>query len=119
VLELFPILEQRRSQLAGSLSGGEQQMCALARGMMSRPRLLMLDEPSLGLAPIVVQQVFALIPTLLERGVTVLLVEQNVGEALQLSTSASVLEQGRITLRGTGHEFLEDPSLRAAYLGAG
>jgi branched-chain amino acid transport system ATP-binding protein len=119
VLELFPILEERRSQLAGSLSGGEQQMCALARGMMSLPKLLMLDEPSLGLAPIVVQQVFALIPTLLERGVTVLLVEQNVGEALQLSTSASVLEQGRITLRGTGHEFLQDPSLRAAYLGAG
>ncbi len=119
VLELFPILAERRTQLAGSLSGGEQQMCALGRGMMSRPKLLMLDEPSLGLAPIIVEQVFALIPTLLERGVTVLLVEQNVGEALQLSSSASVLEQGRITLRGTGHEFLNDPSLREAYLGAG
>ena len=119
VLELFPILAERRDQLAGSLSGGEQQMCALGRGLMSRPKVLMLDEPSLGLAPIIVEQVFALIPTLVERGVTVLLVEQNVAEALELSTRANVLEQGRITLSGTGTEFLKDERLRAAYLGAG
>ena len=119
VLALFPILAERRDQLAGSLSGGEQQMCALGRGLMSRPKVLMLDEPSLGLAPIIVEQVFALIPTLVERGVTVLLVEQNVAEALELSTRANVLEQGRITLSGTGTEFLKDERLRAAYLGAG
>jgi branched-chain amino acid transport system ATP-binding protein len=119
VLELFPILAERRDQLAGSLSGGEQQMCALGRGLMSRPKLLMLDEPSLGLAPIIVEQVFALIPTLVERGVTVLIVEQNVAEALELSTRANVLEQGRVALTGTGTEFLEDERLRAAYLGAG
>jgi branched-chain amino acid transport system ATP-binding protein len=117
VLELFPILRDRRDQLAGSLSGGEQQMCALARGMMSRPRLLMLDEPSLGLAPIIVEQVFSLIPALVERGVTVLLVEQNVAEALELSAHANVLEEGRVTLSGTGAEFLHHEKLRAAYLG--
>jgi branched-chain amino acid transport system ATP-binding protein len=117
MLELFPILAERRGQLAGSLSGGEQQMCALARGLMSLPKVLMLDEPSLGLAPIIVEQVFSLIPGLVERGVTVLLVEQNVAEALELCTHANVLEQGRITLAGTGADFLEDAALRAAYLG--
>jgi branched-chain amino acid transport system ATP-binding protein len=117
MLEQFPILAERRQQLAGSLSGGEQQMCALARGLMSLPKLLMLDEPSLGLAPIIVEQVFSLIPGLVERGVTVLLVEQNVAEALELCTYANVLEQGRIALAGTGADFLEDAALRAAYLG--
>jgi branched-chain amino acid transport system ATP-binding protein len=116
-LELFPILAERRAQLAGSLSGGEQQMCALARGLMALPKVLMLDEPSLGLAPIVVEQVFSLIPTLVDRGLTVLLVEQNVAEALELATHANVLEQGRIGLTGTGAEFLQDEALRAAYLG--
>jgi branched-chain amino acid transport system ATP-binding protein len=117
VLELFPVLAERPHQLAGSLSGGEQQMCALARGIMARPKLLMLDEPSLGLAPKIVEQVFALIPTLIERGLTILLVEQNVAEALELSDSADVLEQGRITMSGTGSEFLHNEALRAAYLG--
>jgi branched-chain amino acid transport system ATP-binding protein len=117
VLELFPVLAERPHQLAGSLSGGEQQMCALARGIMARPKLLMLDEPSLGLAPKIVEQVFALIPTLIERGLTILLVEQNVAEALELSDSADVLEQGQITMSGTGSEFLHNEALRAAYLG--
>jgi len=117
VYDLFPRLAERREQNAGSLSGGEQQMCALARGLMARPKLLMLDEPSLGLAPIVVEQLFGLIRTLSERGLTVLLVEQNVGEALELSDRGSVLEQGQVTLTGSGRELLDDPQLRAAYLG--
>lgn len=92
-------------------------MCALARGLMARPKLLMLDEPSLGLAPIVVEQLFDLVRTLSDRGLTVLLVEQNVGEALELSDRGSVLEQGLITLTGSGRELLDNPQLRAAYLG--
>lgn len=117
VFELFPRLIERRTQLAGSLSGGEQQMCALGRGLMARPKVLMLDEPSLGLAPIVVSQMFELIRTLAESGLTILLVEQNVAEALELSAQANVLEQGRVTMSGTGRELLASPELQAAYLG--
>jgi branched-chain amino acid transport system ATP-binding protein len=115
--ELFPKLADRRNQGAGSLSGGEQQMCALARGLMARPKLLLLDEPSLGLAPIVVEQLFELVRTLSKNGLTVLLVEQNVGEALELSDRGSVLEQGHVTLTGTGKDLLDNPELRRAYLG--
>ena len=115
--ELFPRLADRRNQNAGSLSGGEQQMCALARGLMAKPKLLLLDEPSLGLAPIVVEQLFELVRTLSQRGLTVLLVEQNVGEALELSDRGSVLEQGHVTLTGSGSELLDNPELRRAYLG--
>jgi branched-chain amino acid transport system ATP-binding protein len=117
VYDLFPRLVERRTQLAGSLSGGEQQMCAIGRGLMARPKILMLDEPSLGLAPIIVEQIFELISNLSKSGLTVLLVEQNVADALEMSTSASVLEQGEITLTGTGAELLNNPSLQAAYLG--
>ena len=115
--EMFPRLAERRNQLAGSLSGGEQQMCAIARGLMAKPKILMLDEPSLGLAPIVVSQVFELIAGLPARGLTVLLVEQNVAEALSLSARASVLEQGRFTLSGSAKELLNNPTLQEAYLG--
>jgi branched-chain amino acid transport system ATP-binding protein len=115
--EMFPRLAERKNQLAGSLSGGEQQMCAIARGLMAKPKILMLDEPSLGLAPIVVSQVFELIASLPARGLTVLLVEQNVAEALSLSARASVLEQGRFTLTGTAKDLLNNPTLQEAYLG--
>jgi branched-chain amino acid transport system ATP-binding protein len=115
--EMFPRLAERKDQLAGSLSGGEQQMCAIARGLMAKPKILMLDEPSLGLAPIVVSQLFELIAGLPARGLTVLLVEQNVAEALALSARASVLEQGRFTLTGTSKELLSNPTLQEAYLG--
>ena len=115
--EMFPRLAERKDQLAGSLSGGEQQMCAIARGLMAKPKILMLDEPSLGLAPIVVSQVFELIAGLPARGLTVLLVEQNVAEALALSARASVLEQGRFTLTGSAKELLNNPTLQEAYLG--
>jgi branched-chain amino acid transport system ATP-binding protein len=115
--EMFPRLAERKDQLAGSLSGGEQQMCAIARGLMAKPKILMLDEPSLGLAPIVVSQVFELIAGLPARGLTVLLVEQNVAEALSLSARASVLEQGNFTLTGTAKDLLNNPTLQEAYLG--
>jgi branched-chain amino acid transport system ATP-binding protein len=115
--EMFPRLAERKGQLAGSLSGGEQQMCAIARGLMAQPKILMLDEPSLGLAPIVVSQLFELIAGLPARGLTVLLVEQNVAEALALSARASVLEQGRFTLSGSAKDLLNNPTLQEAYLG--
>jgi len=115
--EMFPRLAERKDQLAGSLSGGEQQMCAIARGLMAQPKILMLDEPSLGLAPIVVSQLFELIAGLPARGLTVLLVEQNVAEALALSARASVLEQGRFTLTGSAKDLLNNPTLQEAYLG--
>lgn len=117
VFELFPRLADRRTQLAGSLSGGEQQMAAIGRGIMAKPKILMLDEPSLGLAPIVVEQMFGLIQKLSESGLTILLVEQNVVDALELSKHASVLEQGAVAMSGSGAELLADPSLQAAYLG--
>lgn len=116
--DMFPRLAERKAQNAGSLSGGEQQMCAIARGLMALPKLLMLDEPSLGLAPIVVEQLFELIAGLPARGLAVLLVEQNVAEALELSSRAYVLEQGQFTVEGPADELLHNPELRQAYLGA-
>jgi branched-chain amino acid transport system ATP-binding protein len=116
--DMFPRLAERKNQNAGSLSGGEQQMCAIARGLMAQPKLLMLDEPSLGLAPIVVEQLFELLAGLPARGLAVLLVEQNVAEALELSSRAYVLEQGQFTVQGRADEMLHNPELRQAYLGA-
>jgi branched-chain amino acid transport system ATP-binding protein len=118
VLTLFPILRQRHRQRGGTLSGGEQQMLAIARAMMSRPRLLLLDEPSLGLAPLIARQIFAAIGELNRTGgVTVLLVEQNAHHALRLAHRGYVLRNGRIALAGSGRELLADREVRAAYLG--
>ncbi len=116
-LALFPRLRERSSQLAGSMSGGEQQMCAIGRALMSEPRLLMLDEPSLGLAPIVVDQVFRAIGELHAGGMTVLLVEQNLRKALDIAERGTVIETGRVRLEGTSAELSENPEIRAAYLG--
>ena len=116
-LDTFPVLENRKNQLAGKLSGGEQQMLALGRAMMSRPKLLMLDEPSLGLAPIIVRTTFDLIKELNEQEVTILLVEQNVHQALKIAHRALVLKTGRITMTGKGDELLSDPEIQKAYLG--
>jgi branched-chain amino acid transport system ATP-binding protein len=116
--DMFPRLAERRNQNGGSLSGGEQQMCAIARGLMAKPKMIMLDEPSLGLAPIIVEQLFGMLAQLPARGLAVLLVEQNVAEALELSTRANVLEQGHITVTGRADEMLHNPELRQAYLGA-
>ena len=117
VFELFPRLKERRKQLAGTMSGGEQQMLAMGRALMSRPKLLMLDEPSLGLAPLVVQGIFDIIRTVNEQGVTVLLIEQNANMALKIADYAYVLETGNITKSGTGAELLADESIKEAYLG--
>ncbi len=117
VFSLFPRLAERRTQFAGTLSGGEQQMLAIGRGLMSRPRLLMLDEPSLGLAPILVRDVFNIIRKINTEGVTVLLVEQNVRQALEIATRGYVLETGRITRSGSAPDLLEDPEIKRAYLG--
>ncbi len=114
---LFPRLRERRKQAAGTLSGGEQQMAAVARGIMSLPKLLMLDEPSLGLAPVLVQDIFKIIKGIREQGITVLLVEQNVQATLTFCDRAYVLENGKITLDGTGKELLNNEHVRAAYLG--
>jgi len=118
VYELFPILAERRAQVAQTLSGGQQQMVAIGRALMASPKLLMLDEPSLGLAPIVVAEVFALLRRIHARGMTLLLVEQNVLQTLELADRAYVLENGRVALAGGGRELLEDPHMREAYLGA-
>jgi branched-chain amino acid transport system ATP-binding protein len=117
VLELFPILKQRRNQLAGTLSGGERRMLALARGLMSMPRMLLVDEPSMGLAPIVVENVFATLQELNRQGITILLVEQNVPMTLSITQRAYVLEQGRVALTGKSDELLENDHLRRSYLG--
>ena len=118
VTELFPILRERRTQLAGSLSGGERQMCAIARALMSRPRMLMLDEPSLGLSPVMLEKVFDLIRTVVDsRDLTVLLIEQNVADALDMANRAYVIEGGRIAKTGPGAELLHDPDIQRAYLG--
>lgn len=117
VFKLFPKLEERKEQLAGTMSGGEQQMLAIARALMSKPKLLMLDEPSLGLAPMIVLQVFEIIKKLKEEGVTVLLVEQNIHHALEISDRAYILEKGRIILEGEGSDLLNNHYVREAYLG--
>ncbi len=117
VYALLPKLEERRHQLGGSLSGGEQQMCAIARGLMAKPELLLLDEPSLGLAPLMVREVFALVRQLRSEGMTVLLVEQHVRNALGMADRGAVLENGRVVLQGAGAELLNDPLLRKAYMG--
>ncbi len=117
VYELFPRLKERSWQFAGTLSGGEQQMLAVGRALMSRPKILMLDEPSLGLAPLIVQQIFEIIREINRKGVTILLVEQNANMALKTADIAYVLETGEIVLNGSGKELLENPSVRDAYLG--
>jgi branched-chain amino acid transport system ATP-binding protein len=114
---LFPILAERRNQVAGTLSGGEQQMLAVARALMSRPKLLLLDEPSLGLAPQIVERIFSVLRDVSSTGVSLLLVEQNAHKALQLAHRAYVLETGEIVMRGTGKELLASPEVRKAYLG--
>ena len=117
VFTLFPVLKEREKQIAGTLSGGEQQMVALARGLMAGPKLLMLDEPSLGLAPLVVEKIFEAVERIHQEGVTVLLVEQNVHEALGLANRGYVLENGKIALEGAGQDLLKNEHVRAAYLG--
>jgi branched-chain amino acid transport system ATP-binding protein len=117
VFSLFPVLKERLAQYAGTLSGGQQQMLAIARALMSRPKLLLLDEPSLGLAPVLVRQVFDTIQEISRQGMTILLVEQNALKALEVSTCAYVLEVGRIVLQGSGRDLLRNPAVQAAYLG--
>jgi branched-chain amino acid transport system ATP-binding protein len=117
VFELFPRVKERRKQTAGTLSGGEQQMVAIGRGLMALPKVLMFDEPSLGLAPILVQDVFEIVKRINREGVTVLLVEQNVRQTLAMCDRAYVLENGRVVLQGTGKELSNDPHVKEAYLG--
>jgi len=117
VFELFPRLAERRRQIAGTLSGGEQQMLAMSRALMINPKLLMLDEPSMGLAPILVDQIFSIIKDLHAAGTTILLVEQNASKALEISDRAYVLETGKITLSGTGKELMQSSEVQKAYLG--
>ena len=117
VFDQFPRLKERRKQIAGTLSGGEQQMLAMGRALMSHPTLLMLDEPSMGLAPILVEQIFDIIKDLHKTGTTILLVEQNAQAALSVADRGYVLETGRIVTSGTGHELLESPAIKKAYLG--
>ena len=117
VFEQFPRLKERQRQIAGTLSGGEQQMLAMGRALMSKPKLLMLDEPSMGLAPILIEQIFQIVEDLHKAGTTVLLVEQNAQMALSIATRGYVLETGKITMTGTGQELLHDDNVRKAYLG--
>ena len=117
VCELFPRLRERWTQKAGSLSGGEQQMCAIGRALMARPRILLLDEPSLGLAPLLVKQIFEIVQRLQNDGGTILLVEQNAKMALEIAHRAYVMETGRLTMEGPAQELLNDPSIQSAYLG--
>ncbi|MDY4031841.1 MAG: ABC transporter ATP-binding protein [Pyramidobacter sp.] len=117
VYELFPRLEERSWQMAGTLSGGEQQMLAVGRALMMRPKVLMMDEPSLGLAPIVIRDIFKIIETLHREGITILLVEQNANVALKIADYAFVLETGSLGVQGKGSDLLNDPAIKAAYLG--
>jgi branched-chain amino acid transport system ATP-binding protein len=117
VYSLFPRLRERESQLAMTLSGGEQQMVAIGRGMMAKPKLLMLDEPSLGLAPLLIKNIFEVLRKIVDQGMTVLLVEQDVKHSLSLSDRGYVLEQGRTVMKGPARELLEDPHVKTAYLG--
>ena len=117
VYKLLPRLEEREKQQAITLSGGEQQMVAIGRGMMAKPKILMLDEPSLGLAPVLIKEIFQTIRTIADQGTTVLLVEQDVQHSLNMSDRGYVLEHGRIVMEGTGKELLENPNIREAYLG--
>ncbi|MBF6088585.1 ABC transporter ATP-binding protein [Nocardia cyriacigeorgica] len=119
VFELFPRLRERRKQVGGTLSGGEQQMLAIGRSLMARPRLLLLDEPSMGLAPMVIQQIFRIISEINQQGTTVLLVEQNARQALKRSDRGYILETGAVTKSGTGADLLVDPAVKSAYLGVG
>lgn len=119
VYQLFPRLKERVTQMGGTLSGGEQQMLAIGRALMSRPRLLLLDEPSMGLAPMFIAQIFEIITEIKKQGVTILLVEQNAAKALAVADRAYVLETGNISMEGTGAQLLNDPAVRAAYLGHG
>jgi branched-chain amino acid transport system ATP-binding protein len=117
VYELFPRLKEREHQRAGTMSGGEQQMLAIGRALMSKPRILLMDEPSLGLAPLVIKQIFEIIGQLREEGITIFLVEQNAHQALNLADRGYVLETGRIRLHDTGKNLLNNPEVQAAYLG--
>ena len=117
VFKQFPILEEKQKQEAGTLSGGQQQMLAIGRGLMALPKLLILDEPSLGLSPLLVKQIFEIIRGINEEGVTVLLVEQNVSQTLSLCDRAYVLENGRITMQGSGEELMNNDHIKEAYLG--
>ena len=117
IYDLFPRLEERSWQMAGTLSGGEQQMLAVGRALMCRPKVLMMDEPSLGLAPLIIKDIFKIIQEINKQGMTILLIEQNANMALKVADVAYVLETGRITMSGTGKELLENPDIKAAYLG--
>ena len=117
VFALFPRLKERAKQLAGTMSGGEQQMLAMGRALMARPRVLLLDEPSMGLSPIMVDKIFEVVNDIHQQGVTILLVEQNASRALQLANRGYVMESGEVTMDGEGHALLNDPKVRAAYLG--
>jgi branched-chain amino acid transport system ATP-binding protein len=117
VLDLFPRLRERRKQMAGTMSGGEQQMCAIARGLMSRPKMVLFDEPSLGLSPLLTQEIFHLARTIHKEGITLLMVEQNVKQTLAICDRAYVLENGRIVLEGKGRELLENKEVKQAFLG--
>jgi branched-chain amino acid transport system ATP-binding protein len=117
VFAIFPRLKERRSQLAGTMSGGEQQMLAMGRALMARPKVLLLDEPSMGLSPIMVDKIFEVIADIYAQGVTILLVEQNASRALKIAQRAYVMESGQISMQGQAHELLHDPKVRAAYLG--
>ena len=117
VYELFPRLQERSWQMAGTLSGGEQQMLAVGRALMCRPKLMMMDEPSLGLAPLIIKDIFRIIREINKQGMTILLIEQNANMALKIADKAYVLETGNITMHGTGSELLENPEVAAAYLG--
>ncbi len=118
VFERFPIIKMRQNQLTGKMSGGEQQMVAIGRALMSKPKLLMLDEPSLGLAPLIVKMMFEIILALKQQGVTILLVEQNIHQALRIADHACVIKTGRITMMGTGNQLLADPEIQKAYMGS-